>query len=370
MWQNRHDMSWLLFLSLIVAAVVVAAIWLFTRRARRPDGGTRVGASNSAPVATRTAAPSPEGALAGAAVLRQLHELAFAVTPLTEPAPADLHEIETAARSVLEGVATQPRYAPRRPLLLPQLLQAANDSDVSRRELALIIARDPALAGSLLKLANSAFYRINERPVESIDRAVALLGTRGIRSLAATALMQPVFRLGEAEFPRFPETAWEHTHRAAAAAEAHAAIVTDSDPFAAQLLGLVMGLAGIVVFRVALDQYAARPQRRPQASVIASLLDAHTAEVAARIAASWDLSPRILSALTDQMPDAKLQRGSALGRSLQFGRLMGALAVLRAHERTTDQVAKATMLASGATISQFERIWGRLMGSTEARVKA
>jgi len=353
-------------LLLLAVAAVVASLWLLARRARRPRPG--VSAREAAPAATATAtapvAPA-EGALVSEAVFRQLNMLAFAVSSLEAPAVSELHEIETPARAVLERVASEPRYAPRRPLLLPQLLQAVNDGDVSRRELALIIARDPALAGSLLKLANSAFYRVNERPVESIDRAVAVLGTTGIRSLVATALMQPVFRLSATQFPAFPEITWEHTYRSAAAAEAHAAIVEDTDPFAAQLLGLVMGLGAIVVFRVTLDQYTARPQLRPQAAVIAAVLEGHTAEVAQRIAQSWELSERITEALKDQKPGAR-PKTSSLGRSLQFGRLMGALAVLRAHDRTTDQVAKATMLASGASVSQFERLWGRLTAKPES----
>jgi HD-like signal output (HDOD) protein len=351
-------------LLVLAVAAIAASIWLLARRARRPRPLAAVPEPARAPAASTATAPTVEGALVSGAVFRQLNELAFDVTALEPPSPADLDEIEAAARPVLEHVATEPRYAPRRPLLLPQLLQAVNDSDISRRELALIIARDPALAGSLLKLANSAFYRVNERPVESIDRAVALLGSTGIRALVATALMQPVFRLSAAQFPHFPEITWEHTFRSAAAAEAHAAIVEDTDPFAAQLLGLVMGLGAIVVFRIALDQYAARPQRRPQAAVVVALLEAHAAEVAQRIAKSWDLSERIIDALEDQRPGT-MPKASSLGRSLQFGRLLGALAVLRAHARTTDQVAKATMLTSGATASQFERLWGRLTAKTE-----
>jgi len=33
-----------------------------------------------------------------------------------------------------------------------------------------MIAKDPALVGGLLKLANSPFYRVNAQPVESVDR--------------------------------------------------------------------------------------------------------------------------------------------------------------------------------------------------------
>ena len=51
-------------------------------------------------------------------------------------------------------------------------------------------------------------------------------------------------------------------------------------------------MASIVVFRVALDQYDARPRFKANAAVIASLLDTQTAGVAKRIAGSWGLSDR------------------------------------------------------------------------------
>ncbi len=359
------------WLGLPIIAALVIVIWLLTRRVRRA-GDLDSSASAAAAPATdpsrvetplRAASESSHGgALTSAEVFNKLDELAFEVTPLAPPAPATYEALASSVRAVLETAATELRHAPRRPLLLPQLLRAMRNDEVSRRDLAKIIARDPALAGDLLKLANTAFYRVSERPVESIDRAVALLGTDGIRSLIATALVQPVFHLKKQEFPRFPEVVWEHTYRAATAAEAHAAIVEDTDPFAAQLLGLTMGLGEIVVFRVVLEQYATRPGGRPDPAVIAALLDAHGAAVARRIAASWELSDRILTALEDQIPSPQVRERTSLGRSLYFGRLIGALAVLQLSKRVGNEVAKASMLASGATGFQFERIWARLTG--------
>ena len=341
----------------------------------REDGAPAPGAKparKNAPEAEGSAAAlsaAPE-ALSAVEVFRRLNELAFRVERLGLPALGAYDAIAPEIVTTLESVATDPRYAPRRPLLLPQLLRAMRDDAVTRTELARIIARDPALAGSLLKLANGAFYRVSEKPVESIDRAVALLGTEGIRSLVATALIQPVFRLSERQFPSFPETIWDYTVRAAAAAESHAAVVEDSDPFAAQLLGLTMGLGEIVVFRVALDRYAARAERdssmgAPNAAVIASLLDTQTAVVASRIATSWELSGRIIAALEDQRPATEMREPTSLGRSLRFGRVLGALAVLRDAERLTDETAKATMVAFGANEFQFDRIWVRLVGKRE-----
>lgn len=345
-------------LLIVFGAVVVAVVWSLLRRTlRRSDPPQPAELDSTTQEPPALPAPAP----ASGEVFLKLRELAFGVA-LQEPAVGKHEEIVAAVSGTLESVATEPRYAPRRPLLLPQLLRAVNDDETSRRELAGMIARDPALAGSLLMLANSPFYRIQAQPVESIDRAVALLGTDGIRSLIATAIMQPVFRVAGGEFARFPEVSWEHTLRSAAAVEAHAAIVENADPFAAQLLGLIMGLAEIVVFRVAMDQYSEHSQLRPDASLIASLIVAFAAPVARRIAASWDLSARILAALEDQAPATPPHEPTPLGRSLRFGRLLGALAVLHAEGRIDEETARAAVDASGVGSPHAERIWMRLTG--------
>ncbi len=272
-------------------------------------------------------------------------------------------EIVAAIGPTIESSATDPRYAPRRPLLLPQLLRAASDDGSSRKDLADIIARDPALVGSLLKLANGPYYRTSSKPVESIDRAVTILGTQGIRSLAAAALVQPVFRASK-DSGRFAEVTWEHTYRSASAAEVFAFAVEGTDPFAAQLLALVTGLARIVVFRVAMDQYAARGAK-PDPSALVSLLDEHTPAVAHKIATSWELSDRMLDALAEQL------RGSArpisgLGRSLRFGVVAGALSVLAAEGAIDDVAARASLVAAGGNGKKFERMWERFAAQPAA----
>ena len=92
-------------------------------------------------------------------IFRRLTELSLGVSELGHPLP-EHDQIVAAALAAIGDAGTQRRYAPRRPHLLPQLMRAVNDEDVSRRELVAIIARDPSLVGSLLKMANSAFYRV------------------------------------------------------------------------------------------------------------------------------------------------------------------------------------------------------------------
>jgi HD-like signal output (HDOD) protein len=345
----------------LVAYVILTLI-------RRTSRGQQDAAPPPQPQAVQTppaALPAPAAADAADAltteqVLHKLNEVAFS-RELYNTTPAHPEIIE-AVGGVLSRAATDPRYAVRRPTLLPQLMSALRDSDTSRRELATMIAKDPALVGGLLKLANSPLYRVNAQPVESVDRAVAVIGTEGIRSLIAAALIQPVFRVAGGEFANFPEVIWEHSFLSASAAETYAAVVVNSDPFAAQLLALVNGLGSIVVFRAALDQYALRENLKPDPATIVALLDMHSASVARNIAASWDLSGRILAALEDQVSTGMATDPTPLGRSLRFGRFIGALAVLNAKGVISDEAAQASLLASGASGAHFERIWERLTG--------
>jgi HD-like signal output (HDOD) protein len=340
---------------LLIAALAVIALSLLRRSPQRSPRTN--GDPDAAPAPGALPAP-PDGskALGRDEVLRKIRELAFGgeLKPAVPPAHV---EIVAAIGATIEAAATDPRYAPRRPLLLPQLLRAASDDGSSRKDLADIIARDPALVGSLLKLANGPYYRTSSKPIESIDRAVTVLGTQGIRSLAAAALVQPVFRAVSKDSSRFAELTWEHTYRSAAAAEVFAFAVEGADPFAAQLLALVTGLAAIVVYRIAADQYAARGAK-PDPTALVALLDEHTPVVAREIAATWELSERLLEALEEQRRGSALPP-SPLGRSLRFGVVAGALSVLAVGGVIDDGTACASLVAAGGSGKKFERMWER-----------
>jgi hypothetical protein len=180
--------------------------------------------------------------------------------------------------------------------------------------------------------------------------------------MIAAALMQPVFRISGGGFAQFGDVTWEHSLFAANAAETHASMVDSADPFAAQLLALILGLATIVVFSVARDAFLAR-QRKPDAAYISALIDAHAVGVARQLAASWELSERIDTALAEQLPPQNTPQTaprSPLGRALQFGTFIGALAVLRGRGAINDEIASEVLKSAGPASSAAERIWSRL----------
>ena len=377
-------------LLLVLAGIAgVACVWLLLR------GMSRTAAARSEASPVRTPAAEPVASSATASLPRPppwdpaatvvdlqesqvldreqtfqaMYELAFGKLVRQPPPQRELRLIAENADEVFEKLATDPKYIMRRPMMLPQLLRAVHDKKSTQHQLANIFARDPALAGNLLKVANSPVYRVSEDPVESLDRAVAMLGTDGLHSLIATALVQPVFKLAATFYPRFPEIVWEHTFRSASAAENHATQVENGDPFAAQLLALTMGLGAIVIYRIVIDKSKALLEgRAPHPAVITSLIDSQCAGVAKRVAASWELSERVLTALEEQRPrraDQEPLPPSPLGRSLAFGRKLAALAVLHEHGKVSDGTVRASMALDGAAKEQFESIWVKLIGHEE-----
>jgi HD-like signal output (HDOD) protein len=371
---------WLLLLMAAIAGAV--CVWLLLRGRSTPavaPGASRAPvALGAAPVRAAPLAAVPSLStrmlepqeLDGERAMHSMYELAFGALAREKPPQQELRIIAENADQVFEQLATDPKYAMRRPMMLPQLLRAVHDRKSTQHQLANIFARDPALAGNLLKVANSPIYRVGEDPVESLDRAVALLGTDGLHSLIATVLVQPVFKLAATHYPRFPEIVWEHTFRSASAAENHAAQVENDDPFAAQLLALTMGLGVIVIYRIILDRYRELlVDKSPHPAVIISLIDSQCAGVAKRVAASWDLSERVLTALEEQRPRRRSSDPQAplspLGRSLAFGRKLAALAVLHEHRRISEDTVRASMALEGASAEQFDSIWVKLIGHAE-----
>jgi HD-like signal output (HDOD) protein len=378
-------------LLLVMAAIAGAVcVWLLVRGLSRAATAPPVAAPQSMRAAQRAAsaaAPSPSPVpvarptgpletqvLSNEQTFHNMYELAFGSLAHDKPPQPELRVVAENADEVFERLATDPKYAMRRPMMLPQLLRAVHDKKSTQHQLAKIFARDPALAGNLLKVANSPVYRVSEDPVESLDRAVAMLGTDGLHSLIATVLVQPVFKLAATDYPRFPEIVWEHTFRSASAAESHASQVENGDPFAAQLLALTMGLGTIVVYRLVVDRcHLMLEGRKPHPAVIISLIDSQSASVAKRVAASWELSERVLTALEEQRPRrkddaAKAQTAeplSPLGRSLAFGRKLAALAVLHEHGLISEDTVRASMAVEGPLPEQFDSIWIKLIGHEE-----
>lgn len=98
-----------------------------------------------------------------------------------------------------------------------RLVQLASREDATAAELARTLQADPALAGRVLKLANSAALG-GSRGVASVAQAVVRLGFRSVRQVALGLSLIDSARKGRCEgfdYPRF----WTHSLASGVAAE-------------------------------------------------------------------------------------------------------------------------------------------------------
>jgi len=349
------------------AVLAVAGVVIFLRATRqKPAPVDPIAASmGSSRALTGTSATGESIGIHWDEALRRFIAYALDDAPreaLSRPQDPEHAPVFQAVAQILERIEARPEYIPRRPSLLPKLLATVNDPQAAMVEISRIIAQDPALTGNLLRIANSPIYRVSSLPVESIDRAVTLVGVQGIRSIIATALLQPVMSGASGAYSRFPELAWEHTLYSASAAEMHTVQIEKSEPFVSQLVGLLYGLAAIVVFRIVRDQFAAHPQLSPTPGSVARMLETWVAPTAGRIAVSWELPERVQYALESQTLAAELQMENSLGRSLKFGRVAGSVIVLCRLRRMTEAEARAIVVAGESRRRDIERLWDRLAG--------
>jgi HD-like signal output (HDOD) protein len=352
---------------------VIGAIALWRARSR---GAPRADAVAAA-AATRALEIEPAPAAAGAvevtsgklpAALARASELlwqhAFRIG--AEPtALAEAHRpVREAILAAASGGALPDRFFPRRPMLMPQLQAAVNDPNAAATRLAGIIAQDPVLAGDVLRLANSVFYRMSPEPVETIQRAIIVCGTDGLQSLAATALMQPVFRGGQEAFARFPALLWERSVRASIAAELYAQRRRSGERLTAQLLTILDALGPLVVYRMTMDQYRSAAPLQPAPRLLVEMITRCGGDLSRRVAEHWDSPPRLVAALaiagSGLSPSEDRQGLGVLVDALRTGQLLGTLSLLES-ERVLDAAAVQHLAKeAGVEDELFVSVWTRL----------
>ncbi len=353
-----------ILLILIIAAVVVVLFWSRRRRAAPQESAPRQALPAAPPPAALPPAQPDADASPLPRIFTELRAQALgderAADPQVLPDPAHMPVLLAASREIAQ-VGSEPNYTPRQPSMLPQIMEAVNDEEASLRSLSRIIAQDPELTSELLRTANSPLYRLSSTPVESVERAAALVGTQGIRTLITAALMKPLVNTGSGAFGRFGKVTWEHSLYSASAAEAFAARAQDCDPYTAHLLGLLHGLGSVAVYRAIMNQYAAQPGLAPDAASVSQSLGAQSGVTARRIAANWGLSESTQEALESQSSAAPTSAEGPLDRALRFGRTAGALVLLCNRGKISAQEAHGQLAAAGYTSPQADRIWERLV---------
>ncbi|MEO1421309.1 MAG: HDOD domain-containing protein, partial [Pseudomonadota bacterium] len=127
-----------------------------------------------------------------------------------------------------------------------QINNLLSDPNSSAWDIGRLIEQDPGLSAALLRIANSALYN-NGIPVNAIDRAVTVVGTREVRDLAFGVCAVEAFD-GISNQLITMEDFWYHSLRTAAAARAIEKIGRKRSGGSMFIAGLLHDIGQLVMF--------------------------------------------------------------------------------------------------------------------------
>lgn len=126
-------------------------------------------------------------------------------------------------------------------------------------EVAELVGEDPALAARVLQLVNSSLYPYRGR-IDSLPRAVTLIGVRELRSLALAASVTQLFDdsiMGRESFEQF----WRHSLYVALFSRGLAEVARQREPDRFFVMGLLHDIGALVLLGQMPEQAAEAAER-------------------------------------------------------------------------------------------------------------
>ena len=210
---------------------------------------------------------------------------------------------------------------PTLPEVAQRLMATFGREDVSLRELASLIAQDPALTARLLRLANSARYRPRER-ITRLQDAAALIGLGPLRSLAMGACLARAFPA----LPGFDRLRFWRQNLATAAYARWLASTLGLDTDIAEVAGLVLRSGELLMLMAEPGTASLVESLAGAPDSIFALQRLHFgcthADLSAELAVRWRFPPAIIDTLYTAGDPLAAQPFSAEGAVLRAASVM------------------------------------------------
>ena len=179
---------------------------------------------------------------------------------------------------------------PTLPEVMSRILEAASNTDTSAQQLASLLEMDHVISARVLRLANSAYFGLS-RSVDTVHRAVVVLGFDSVRSLAlATSVFGNLARNRPTAFD--PREFWLHSLGTATAAKLVAEKSLPGAGASCFTAGLLHDIGKYVMALQLGDDYGeivetARREALPLPEVERTRLGASHTEVGRWVARKW-----------------------------------------------------------------------------------
>jgi HD-like signal output (HDOD) protein len=218
----------------------------------------------------------------------------------------------------LEALLNYPRALPAMPRAVTDLLGEMNKDDPSPKRVGQLIGHDPALTTRVLRLSNSAFFRVS-RKIGNADEAVAMLGMTHVRSLVMAAALGASFKnVPGVDLRQF----WRYSLRVADISKSLAGVLhqNQGNAFTA---GLIHGI-GILVMHIAMPDVmtpldmGTSPFDLNRGAAEKARFGYTYADVGAGMVEKWQFPPEMVAALANQLEPFEGEAYDPLGGVLHL----------------------------------------------------
>ncbi len=135
---------------------------------------------------------------------------------------------------------------PSLPQVLVQILDEIHSHGADYQSIAEIIRHDASVATRLISVANSSYYSRGKN-CESIERALLLLGTDAVKTIAITASIKQFFSHFNQQHTQFLQSFWRRSLVSANFAQVLATLTSYSAPDEAYLCGLLSDVGQLIL---------------------------------------------------------------------------------------------------------------------------
>ncbi len=191
--------------------------------------------------------------------------------------------MENLLNEIHQAIADESLVLPTLPDVAMRVREAVASDDVTAKQLAEIVAQDPAMTARLLQVANSPLYR-GAVPFENLQSAIMRMGFGTVQSLVTSLAMQQLFQPRSEMLARMMREIWEQSVNVAAMARALVAFAPHLNGELAMLAGLIHRIGALPLLMYA-EEHAGSLEEEPFRQLVREL---HPL-VGGMIAQAWEL---------------------------------------------------------------------------------
>ena len=197
---------------------------------------------------------------------------------------------------------------PSFPEIAIRVRRVLSDPKSSVDQVVRVVGSEPALAGRLLRIANSASLNRSGRPVTDLRTAINRIGYNMVRSASISFSMAQIRKSNKlAGLEHHLNDLWERSTAVAAFAYVLAKKCTKVNPDEAMLTGMMHGIGKLYVLTRVIDH----PELFASNTMLNQIIGEWHASIGKAILENWDFSEAMAQAVGDQADFSRTEEGPA-----------------------------------------------------------